>query len=263
MRHSVRRWLLCSGAVAVGVAACAQIGTASAAKVTTAAHQANAAAAYVPPSQDFNFGATGRAVRSVQRRLNQLHYYAGPNDGIYGQDLAEAVWAFKEAQGLPMNASTNTLVTYKFRHDLIHPRMPKVLVPKGGANRIEINQSDELLVLYRNNKMRLALHVSSGGNCLVDQGCGWITPDGNYKALSFYAGWETVPLGEMYNPVFFISTQYAIHGETVVPWYPDSHGCVRIWMDAATWFHNDVTVGGRHATRIYVRGTAPYNSLAN
>jgi len=265
MRQSVGRWLYCTGVMAAaGVWACAQVGTASAANVTTAAHQAKAAAAaYVPPSKDFNFGARGAAVRSVQRRLNQLHYYAGKADGVYGQDTAEAVWAFKEAQGLPMNAATNTLVTYKFRHDLIHPRAPRVLVRKGGSNRIEINQNDELLVLYRNNKVELILHVSSGGNCLIDQGCGWTTPDGNYKALSFLPGWIKVQLGEMYNPVFFIDEAYAIHGETVVPWYPDSHGCVRIWMDAATWFHKDVTVGGPHATRIYVRGTAPYNSLAN
>ena len=275
MRYSVRRVLFCAGAVAaVGASACAQIGTASAAEIARAAHQVKAApaahqaksataAAYVPPSHNFSWGARGAAVRSVQRRLNQLHYYAGRVDGKYGQNMAEAVWAFKEAQGLPMNAATNMLVTRKFRHDLINPRMPKVLVRHGAANRIEINQNDELLVLYRHNEVRLILHVSSGGGyhyCDPNGGgCGTaITPDGNYKALSFYRGWETVPLGTMYNPVFFIGTAYAIHGDIPVPWYPASHGCVRIWMDAAAWFHKDVTIGGKHATRIYIRGTAPY-----
>jgi lipoprotein-anchoring transpeptidase ErfK/SrfK len=277
MRYSVRRVLFCAGAAAaVGVSACAQIGTASAAQFTTAAHQVKAApaahqvksaaaAAYVPPRHNFSFGAHGPAVRSVQRRLNQLHYYAGPVDGKYGQDTAEAVYAFKEAQGLPLNAATYNLVTDKFRRDLIHPRMPKVLVPHGAANRIEINQNDELLVLYRKNTVRLILHVSSGGGytypCPGDPSatCGpAITPDGNYKALSFDPGWVTVPLGTMYNPVFFIGTAYAIHGDVPVPWYPASHGCVRIWMDAAQWFHKDVTIGGKHATRIYIRGTAPY-----
>jgi hypothetical protein len=245
------------------------MGTASAANVTTAGRQVTAApAAYVPPRQDFSIGARGAAVKSVQRRLNQLHYYAGKADGTYGQDTAEAVWAFKEAQGLPMNASTNTLVTSKFRRDLIHPRMPKVLVPKGGANRIEINQNDELLVLYRNNEVQLILHVSSGGGyhyCSPHGGgCGVaITPDGNYTALWFHRGWLQVPLGYMYNPVFFIGGSYAIHGDVPVPWFPASHGCVRIWMAAAHWFHRVVTIGGRNATRIYIRGTAPYQpSLA-
>ncbi len=62
----------------------------------------------------------------------------------------------------------------------------------------------------------------------------------------------------MYNPIFFIGTAYAIHGDVPVPWYPASHGCVRIWMDAAPWFHRHVHIGGRHPTRIYIYGTAPY-----
>ena len=43
-------------------------------------------------------------------------------------------------------------------------------------------------------------------------------------------GWVKVPLGVMYNPVFFIGTVFAIHGETNsnVPLAPVSHGCVRI-----------------------------------
>ena len=118
-------------------------------------------------------------------------------------------------------------------------------------------------MLYKDNKPNLILHISSGGNCLVDQGCGWITPDGNYSALWFYQGWLQVPLGEMYNPVFFIGSAYAIHGDVPVPWFPDSHGCIRIWMDAAAWFHKDLRIGGRHPTPIYVRGIAPYSPLAN
>ena len=46
-------------------------------------------------------------------------------------------------------------------------------------------------------------------------------------------GWVTVPLGQMYNPVFFIGTAYAIHGDTYVPLQPVSRGCVRIPMDIA------------------------------
>jgi peptidoglycan hydrolase-like protein with peptidoglycan-binding domain len=273
MTHSAWRWLLSAGAVAaIGASACLQAGTANAAGLATSGHDTHAghtarttAAAYVPPKNNFNYGAKGSYVRSVQNRLNQLHYYAGPADGVYGQDTAEAVWAFKEAQGLPMNASTNTYVSSKFRHDLINPKAPKVLVPKGPKTRVEINQSDELLVFYRNGKVKLILHVSSGGGyyypCPGDASatCGpAITPDGNYTALSFDPGWVTVPLGTMYNPVFFIGTAYAIHGDIPVPWYPASHGCVRIWMDAASWFHKDLTVGGRHATHIYIRGVAPY-----
>jgi lipoprotein-anchoring transpeptidase ErfK/SrfK len=62
-------------------------------------------------------------------------------------------------------------------------------------------------------------------------------------------GWVSVPLGEMYNPVFFIGTVYAIHGDTYVPVQPVSHGCIRIPMDIAAFFHTMVTTPG---TPVYV-----------
>lgn len=266
MRESIRRCLFGVSAVAaVGAVAVSQGGLASAAPLTPAGRlsQASAAptAAYVPPSHDLYYGNSGPAVKSVQYRLGQLHYYPGPIDGHYGADLEEAVWAFKEVQGLPVNARSNSIITYAFRRDLVHPRLPKVLVRNGGSTRVEINQNIEVLVLYKNDKPDLILHVSSGGgyHYCSKGGCGVaITPDGNYTANWFYSGWLTVPLGTMYNPVFFSGGAYAIHGDIPAPWYPASHGCVRIWMDAAPWFHKDLTVGGRHATHIYIRGVAPY-----
>jgi lipoprotein-anchoring transpeptidase ErfK/SrfK len=57
----------------------------------------------------------------------------------------------------------------------------------------------------------------------------------------------------MYNPVFFVGTLFAIHGEydTSVPFYPDSHGCVRVPMDIANIFHKLVRIPG---TPVYLRG---------
>jgi peptidoglycan hydrolase-like protein with peptidoglycan-binding domain len=270
MRRSVQRWLFCGGVVAaVGASAALQAGAASAAQVTQTASNARAAraatAAYVPPTTNLYYGDRGPAVRSVQRRLNQLGYYAGAADGQYGQNLEEAVWAFKEVQGLPMNADTNSVITRAFRRDLINPRPPRVLVHYGAPSRVEINQNIQVLVLYRDNAPFLILHVSTGGGytypCPGDPAatCGpAITPDGNYTANWFYRGWLTVPLGTMYNPVFFKGNDYAIHGDIPVPWYPASHGCVRIWMDVAPWFHTLLRVDGEHGTQIYIRGTAPY-----
>jgi len=243
--------------------------TALAAHASPAENSAVAAraATYVPPSKPLYFGETGAAVRSVQRRLAQLHYYPGPIDGVYGDDTLEAAWAFREVQGLRVSVSTEAEpITTAFETALIHPSQPYVLVPKGGANRVEINQNIEVLVLYRSGKPTLIAHVSTGGRyyypCPGDSAatCGpAVTPDGNYHALWFYPGWMTVPLGTMYNPVFFIGSAYAIHGDIPVPWYPVSHGCVRLWMDIAPWFHNDLSIGGAHPTPIYIRGTArPY-----
>jgi hypothetical protein len=270
MNHSVTRCLLGAGVLATAAAVISgqsPVATgAQAARTATIAATAPAAS-YVPPSKPLYFGEKGAAVKSVQRRLAQLHYYPGPIDGIFGDDTLEAAWAFREVQGLRVTVSNEAEPVDKaFLRALVHPKQPYKLVPNGGADRIEINQNIQVLVLYRDNKPYLIAHVSTGGlyyyPCPGDPSatCGpAVTPDGNYHALWFDPGWVTVPLGEMYNPVFFIGSAYAIHGDIPVPWYPVSHGCVRLWMDIATWFHTKVNVGGAHPTPIYIRGTArPY-----
>ena len=189
-------------------------------------------------------GMSGTAIKQLQRRLAALKYYPGAIDGRFGSNTLEAVWAFQEVQGLP----GQDFVSAAMQRALAHPRAPRVLVPLGGSNRIEINMAREVLVLYHNNKVQLISHVSSGGGyyyCSPGGGCGYaVTPTGNFRTVVFMPGWVKVPLGEMYNPVFFIGTAFAIHGETYVPLAPVSHGCVRIPMDIAAFFHKLVHVPG-------------------
>jgi lipoprotein-anchoring transpeptidase ErfK/SrfK len=196
-------------------------------------------------------GMHGSDVKQVQRRLAALKYYPGPADGGFGQDTLEAVWAFEEVQGLP----TTGEVGHRMLRALEHPRQPKVLVPGGGQLRVEVNLKHEVLVLYRGGKVRLISHVSTGGGyyyCSPGGGCGYaVTPTGDYRTITFMPGWITVPLGAMYNPVFFIGHAYAIHGDTEVPLYPASHGCVRIPMDIAAFFHTMLPDTG---TPVYIRG---------
>lgn len=268
-KTSVRRWLFGAGALAaVGALACGQ-GIASASPNLRSAADGSGAAqaqAYTPPNHDLYYGDTGPAVKNVQERLNSLHYYAGRDDGVYGGDLEWAVWAFKSAEGLPVNASSYDTITWAFRRDLAHPKPPPVLVPKGGAERVEINLKRQILVLYKHDKVHLILRISSGGGYYFCNppsgggGCGYaVTLDGNFHADYFVPGLDIVPLGSMYNPVFFDpAAGQAMHGGDPVPWYPASHGCVRLQEDVENWFHTEITVGGPHATPVYVRGTAPY-----
>ena len=272
MRQNVRRWLYGAGVLAAAGAMTCGPGLASAStnspRLSTDATQA---AVYVPPNHNLYYGAKGPAVASVQRRLNQLHYYAGPVDGSFGPDLAWAVWAFKRAQGLPMNQITpsytaNTAITLAFRRALVNPKAPPVLVPKGGASRVEINLRRQLLVLYKYNQVSLILDISSGGgyyfcdNPPLQNDCGHaVTADGNYHAAWFYPGLEKVNLGYMYNPVYFnTALGQAMHGGDPVPWWPASHGCVRLQEDVQNWFYKRLTIGGPHATPVYVRYRAPY-----
>jgi peptidoglycan hydrolase-like protein with peptidoglycan-binding domain len=214
-------------------------GAAAAPSVHTA--HAQRAAATGPVLRE---GMDGLSTRELQRKLTALHYYPGPIDGQFGIDTLEAVWAFQEVQGLP----GEDYVSSAMEQALNNPRAPQVLDAGAGPNRIEVNLSTEVLVLYHNNQIELISHVSSGGGyyyCSPGGGCGYaITPTGNFSTVVFMPGWVIVPLGEMYNPVFFVGTSYAIHGDTYVPLAPVSHGCIRIPMDIAAFFHTLVTVPG-------------------
>src|ERR1700722_5561588 len=203
-----------------------------------------AAAAPAAAPQSLQLGMRNSAVRTLQRRLAALKYYPGAIDGHFGTNTLEAVWAFQQSQGLP----GKDFVSAAMQRALAHPRAPRVLDRAAGPNRIEVNLHTEVLVLYRHNQIQLISHVSSGGGyyyCSPGGGCGVaITPTGNFSTRVFLPGWVVVPLGEMFNPVFFIGTAFAIHGDTDVPLAPVSHGCVRIPMDIAAFFHTLVKVPG-------------------
>jgi lipoprotein-anchoring transpeptidase ErfK/SrfK len=239
-----------SAAWASPAAPAAQAGpAASAAHAAPAAPAGPAAAAAVAAARALQPGSKGSAVKALQRRLATLKYYPGKIDGRFGTDTLEAVWAFYEVQRLKPHNYVNAAM----KRALAHPRAPRKLVRHPAANRIEVNLTREVLVLYRNNKVQLISHVSTGGHYYYCSrgGCGYaVTPTGNFKTTVYMAGWIQVPLGEMYNPVFFIGTAFAIHGETDVPLAPVSHGCVRIPMHIATFFHKLVKVPGEP---VYIR----------
>jgi Putative peptidoglycan binding domain/L,D-transpeptidase catalytic domain len=264
MKATGRRWLRALGAV-TAVAGCVlgqgAAGTAPASSVSLGGQARAAAAAYLPPVGILRPGMHGGAVRNLQRRLAQLHYYPGPVNGYFGKPTVEAVWAFKEVQGLQTRVRPDD-VGRAMQRALASPRQPRVLVPRGGRRRVEVNLAREVLVLYRHNKVELISHISAGGGyyyrCPGGGTCGpAITPDGNYRARWFASGWLRVPLGRMYNPVFFSGGSYAIHGDLPVPLRPASHGCVRIPLGIARFFHKLIYISQPGGTPIYIRGRAP------
>ncbi|HUC56760.1 MAG TPA: L,D-transpeptidase family protein [Streptosporangiaceae bacterium] len=218
---------------------------------------------YVPTEETLRFGMHGSAVRALQKRLNFLHYYAGKADGKFGWDTMEAVWAFKEVQAGKAEPKDPDIVGPATQRELAKPKLPKVLIKGAHWTRIEVNKDIGVLVLYYGKKIRLISHVSTAAACRPD-GCGWITPDGTYRALWFAPGWVGGPLGSMWNPVVFTPDgAYAIHGEPNPPstFSPDgvplnaaSHGCVRIPMDIANFFHKLIHVSQTNGTLIYIRG---------
>jgi len=253
----------CSAAATSGARAAATPTAPAKAAATTvtgsaAAPAHPAAPAYTPPARDLAPGMSGADVKALQERLSSLKYYPGAIDGQFGQDTEAALWAFQEINGVKVTG----VVDAATKKALVHPRTYKSpSYPGKHATRVEVSQALEVLVLFDNNKIELISHVSSGGGYYYDcgaDGCAQaVTPNGTYYTTVFMPGWVTVPLGEMYNPVFFISTTYAIHGDTYVPAGPASHGCVRVPMDVAGFFYKMVKTPG---TQVHVYGTPQWES---
>ena len=211
-----------------------------------------APAAYAPPKRNLAPGMKGADVKALQQRLWALRYYLGKADGQFGGDTQAALWAFQEINGIKVTG----VVDAATKRALVHPKTYKSPSYSGKrATRVEVSQALEVLVLFKNNKIFLISHVSSGGGYFYNCGSGGcsqaITPNGTYNTTVYMPGWVTVPLGAMYNPVFFISTVYAIHGDTYVPVGPASHGCIRVPMDIADFFHKMVKTPG---TQVHVYG---------
>jgi lipoprotein-anchoring transpeptidase ErfK/SrfK len=205
---------------------------------------------YAAPKRTLRYGMSGSDVKALQQRLTALKYYSGAADGVFGSNTLEAVWAFQEVQHLTVDGVVGPITG----RALVNPRTYQARYPGGGALRVEINLSTRVLVLYQSGKIALISHISAGGGYYYCSGggCGWaITPTGHFRTTVYMPGWITVPLGHMYNSVFFIGTAYAIHGEYNydVPVNPVSHGCVRIPMDIAAFFHTMVKTPG---TPVYI-----------
>jgi lipoprotein-anchoring transpeptidase ErfK/SrfK len=230
---------------AVGRPAAAAKPAASASRSGTAQVAAQAApAGYTPPKRNLKEGMKGADVKALQQRLAALKYYPGAADSQFGSDTLEAVWAFQEVNGLPVDG----VVGPATKKALVHPRTYRAKYPGQAGTRVEVNLGMGVLVFFKNHKIALVSHVSTGGHYYYDcgsNGCAYAeTPTGEFRALYFVPGWDQGPLGAMYNPTFFNYSGYAIHGEynAEVPVKPVSHGCVRIPYDIASWFYKDLTI---------------------
>ncbi|MQA86893.1 MAG: L,D-transpeptidase family protein [Streptosporangiales bacterium] len=192
-------------------------------------------------------GDRGRAVRTLQKRLAELHYDPGRVDARFGPATQHAVVGFQKVNEL----SPDGVIGPKTRRALRDPEVPKPLVPKGPDERVEIDLDHQVLRLYQDGELRLISTISSGsGEYYCSEGrCRYATtPAGNFRAYRRVSGWDRSPLGVLYNPIYF-NGGIAVQGSPSVPTYPASHGCVRIPMHTAEIFPDLVK---RHE-RFYVR----------
>ena len=193
-----------------------------------------------PTHRKLKPGAKGADVKTLQRRLKELHYDPGKVDGKYGTSTQLSVWAFQAVNGLKQKSTLGK----SFWDALDSPKEPRPMAKKREKNRVDVDLRRQYLVLYKDGAPRLISHISSGSGeyyCAKDRGatvprCRYAsTGTGDFRTGRRASGWETSPLGRLYNPIYF-NGGIAFHGALDVPRYPASHGCVRMPMHIAGYF---------------------------
>ena len=176
---------------------------------------------YIP---NLRVGDTGTSVYALEQRLHELHFALGSIDGYYGIDTSDAVVAFQKLHGLPRTGAVDA----RFWRELELAHVP---VPRYGGSHVEVNKQRQVLFLVRDVQVTLVVPVSTGatGN----------TPVGLWHVYSKVPGYNAK---EMYYSSFFIGG-FAIHGYHSVPYYPASHGCVRIPLWVATRVYSLIDYG--------------------
>jgi lipoprotein-anchoring transpeptidase ErfK/SrfK len=110
---------------------------------------------------------------------------------------------------------------------------------------LEIDISEQVLLEVVDGQVVSSSHVSTGnGEGYWYEGEWWLadTPRGWFQIYAKDAGWQEGSLGWMYSPMYFVGG-FAIHGSTSVPYYPASHGCVRVTLADADYFFDNVPIG--------------------
>lgn len=203
--------------------------------------KAGVAVSPTTPPPGLGPGARGPEVAALEKRLDTLLYDVGKVDDVYDQNTAYGVTAFQKVNGMARTGrATDDVIAA-----LATAKQPEPLVPAGGENRVEIDIPRQVLFLYKTNTLQKIVTISSGSN---QRFCseGWcrraVTPGGSYGFYRQGRGWETGPLGSLYNPIYF-NGGIAVHGSRSVPAQPASHGCIRIPMSVAEWFPGAVQIG--------------------
>lgn len=292
--HARHKWLALSLAIAVGLVAAAGVGIAlndssdsgaSAAPVgpsstssssttstepttttTTLPQITQPPNAVLPPlTGTLGPGSSGDVVKAYQQRLADLHFDPGAIDGNYGEATTYAVQALQKITGAPRNGRISTGEAWS----LTAFQYPQPLQPAGEPNRTEVDVTKQVITLYENYQVRLITTTSTGSgehycyNSPRDNPTRHIcevatTPSGRFTYTRFVSGWDKSPLGQLYQP-FYFNGGIAVHGYTSVPTTPASHGCTRIPMHIAEYFHTLVHVGDP----VYVFGGTPAQILSS
>jgi peptidoglycan hydrolase-like protein with peptidoglycan-binding domain len=167
----------------------------------------------------------------LQERLAALGYWVGPIDGYFGDSTQQAVYALQKAAGIARDGVVGPITAAALAEGIV----PRPQSTSGYV--IEVDLGDDLLMFVTNGKLDYTLNTSTGGGYYYTVGgvtALAATPEGHFELYRQVDGMVVDQLGELWRPKFFDSG-FAIHGDSYVPPYPVSHGCVRVSDEAIDW----------------------------
>jgi lipoprotein-anchoring transpeptidase ErfK/SrfK len=174
----------------------------------------------------------------VEKRLAAWGYPVGDVDGEVTARTKQALCAWRETNGLPINRER--LTTADVRSVLLAKNRPAPTKPAG----IYVNKTCQVLYQVVNNTFRRIVWVSTGAP-------GYDTPNRTGKVWRKWAGAHESSLYDdayMYDSIYFLKDRpgIALHGSrsnTLIKTYPASHRCVRVMRPEIRQIFKETKIG--------------------
>ncbi|GAB2616733.1 L,D-transpeptidase family protein [Kribbella endophytica] len=174
----------------------------------------------------------------VEKRLAAWGYPVGDVDGEITARTKQALCAWRETNGLPINRER--LTTADVRSVLLAKNRPAPTKPAG----IYVNKTCQVLYQVVDNTYRRIVWVSTGAP-------GYDTPNRTGKVWRKWAGAHESSLYDdayMYDSIYFLKDRpgIALHGSrsnTLIKTYPASHRCVRVMRPQIRQIFKETKIG--------------------
>ena len=181
-------------------------------------------------------GATGAAVVDVQNRLMAHGLLAArASNGVFDDNMQQAVYAFQKANGLPRTGVVDTATQADVPH-----REPAARRARRRATMIEIDKTRQILMVVQNGvRVRYTFNASTGSDHpYILDGVGYSRAHARRRVLGHPPGRRSRPRPARHavaaEVLHLVGHRGARLHESVPP-YPASHGCTRVSNDAINW----------------------------
>ena len=180
------------------------------------------------------------SIFEAEKILASLGYWIIKVDGIKDSSTYHAVVAFQKVEG---RKRTGVLTEDELE---AMRRASRPAAAYSGLAHVEVDIRRQVIFLVNESgSVSHILPVSTGNEQKYFEEGKWQiahTPRGVFQITRQIKGIRRAPLGTLYHPNYFYGG-VAIHGSNTIPFYPASHGCVRIPRFAAKEFSDLVWVG--------------------